>query len=102
MKKIVFSLAFMLMGVFAFASTDVTSKEDIQESEALEVVVGECGFPITIIEGGESVTYDITFNCNDSNHLGIMNSIAQMLDGIAPGWRKFSGFVDGIPFPGRQ
>jgi DNA polymerase sigma len=90
MKKIVFSLAFMLMSAFAFASTDATSKEDIQESEALEVVVaGECGFPITYNDGENApVTHNFTFDCNDSNHYGIMNDVAAMLDGIMAGWRQ--------------
>lgn len=98
MKNLIFTLAFLLIGSFAFANTEVTSDIDVNKIESLvnvdnlELPIDDsaavvCGFTVNFDDGsngdgswgGSGSFYYSNDNCT-------WNDIFDMFDLVLPGW----------------
>ena len=99
MKNVFFALAFMLVGTFAFANTEVTPdvnadkiesllNVDNVELSAMDAEFSSCGFPVFFDDGGTgdwggSGSFDYGFDCNTNS---FWDDFFFMLDNVLPGW----------------
>ena len=100
MKNVFFALAFMLVGTFAFANTDVNSDIDVEKIESLinvenvelsadEAEFGSCGFTVNFDDGtggdpngpwgGSGSFWYENDNCTWGDIFGMINT-------FFPGW----------------
>jgi hypothetical protein len=96
MKNVFFALAFMLVGTFAFANTEVISDIDVDKIESLinvdnldiqnlEEDFGSCGFTVNFDDGG-SGDWGGSGSFWYSNNSCTWGDIFDMIDSFFPGW----------------
>jgi hypothetical protein len=94
MKNLFLSLAFMLLGAFAFANTSDNSI-DLNKIESLihvdnlettlEVPLSDCGFPVFYDDGteGGSGSFQYEFECSSPS---FWDDFFFMVGNVIPGW----------------
>ena len=97
MKNVFFALAFMLIGTFAFANTDVNSDIDLDKIESIinldsveisnDVIDAySCSVIVNLYDGdGYAGSYDHGYQCGQNSN-DFWNDFFYVLNNIFPGW----------------